>query len=243
MLGALDEADYEQIDREIEIDLLHDIEQIVENDQVEDAADAVVDQVIAETYRDNDEILVGDVTQQQQHVDDDDEPMVDYDDEDDELAREIREAEAKIEELKAKKTTTPAPPSSHDEQQHHHQEEEVEEYEQRMEFDEPEPTFEIIDGLETIYSGPSSSWAEQEVPGANRRAVPPGYARQNINDIWLVSRRRSREIVARFDHVHRFYHLPGPEYNGMPVRQWRHRYIEGNQTSQSISDTVSLIKY
>ena len=39
MLGALDEADYEQIDKEIEIDLLHDIEQIVENDQVEDAAD------------------------------------------------------------------------------------------------------------------------------------------------------------------------------------------------------------
>ena len=122
------------------------------------SADAVVDQVIAETYRDNDEILVGDVTQQQQHVGGDDEPMVDYDDEDDELASEIREAEAKIEELKAKKTTTPAPPppSSHDEQQHHHQEEEVDEYEQRMEFDEPEPTFEIIDGLETIDSGPSS---------------------------------------------------------------------------------------
>ena len=50
-------------DKEMEIDLLHDIEQIVENDQVEDAADAVVDQVIAENYRDNDEILVGDVTQ------------------------------------------------------------------------------------------------------------------------------------------------------------------------------------
>ena len=47
----------------MEIDLLHDIEQIVENDQVEDAADAVVDQVIAENYRDNDEILVGDATQ------------------------------------------------------------------------------------------------------------------------------------------------------------------------------------
>ena len=98
MLGALDEVDYKQIDKEIEIDLLHDIEQIVENYQVEDAVDAVVDQVIAETYRDNDEILVGDVTQQQQHVDDDDEPMVDYDDE---LASEIRETEAKIEELKA----------------------------------------------------------------------------------------------------------------------------------------------
>ena len=101
MLGALDEVDYKQIDKEMEIDLLHDIEQIVENYQVEDAVDAVVEQVIAETYRDNDEILVGDVTQQQQHVDDDDEPMVDYDDEDDELASEIREAEAKIEELKA----------------------------------------------------------------------------------------------------------------------------------------------
>ena len=74
MLGALDEADHKQIDKEIEIDLLHDIEQIVENYQVED------------------------VTQQQQHVDDDDEPMVDYDDE---LASEIRETEAKIEELKA----------------------------------------------------------------------------------------------------------------------------------------------
>ena len=49
--------------KEMEIDLLHDIEQIVENDQVEDAADAVVDQVIAENYRDNDEILVGDATQ------------------------------------------------------------------------------------------------------------------------------------------------------------------------------------
>ena len=41
MLG---DEDYEQIDKEIEMDLLHDIEQIVENDQVEDAADAVVDQ-------------------------------------------------------------------------------------------------------------------------------------------------------------------------------------------------------
>ena len=40
----LEDEDYEQIDKEIEMDLLHDIEQIVENNQVEDAADAVVDQ-------------------------------------------------------------------------------------------------------------------------------------------------------------------------------------------------------
>merc|ERR1711892_835201 len=154
MLG-LDEADYEQIDKEIEIDLLHDIEQIVENDQVEDAADAVVDQVIAETYRDNDEILVGDVTNQEHHQLDAEMPdqtaeqTVDYDDGDEELAREIREAEAKIEELKAKKTT-PAPPQ--DELEHHQPP--IEEHDQRMEFEdelkEPEPTFEILDNLETI---------------------------------------------------------------------------------------------
>ena len=118
MLG---DEDYEQIDKEIEMDLLHDIEQIVENDQVEDAADAVVDQglssklffilwkvfyfdlfeVIADSYRDNNEILVGDDTVEKVE-------NVDYDNEDDQLSREIRAAEEHIEALKAKKTT-PAP--------------------------------------------------------------------------------------------------------------------------------------
>ena len=58
-------------------------------------------EVIADGYRDNNEILVGDDTGEK--VED-----VNYDNEDDQLSREIRAAEEHIEALKAKKTT-PAP--------------------------------------------------------------------------------------------------------------------------------------
>ena len=58
-------------------------------------------EVIADGYRDNNEILVGDDTVEKGED-------IDYENEDDQLLRQIREAEEHIEALKAKKTT-PAP--------------------------------------------------------------------------------------------------------------------------------------